>query len=129
MQFPNEGGMPVQARSFGRFEILPLGASDEPVVGAEDLGGEGASDLRLLLRRADGSEIVVPFPDLPPGGRAGVSLPGDLSADAAETWDRWCREAAVGEGGAMVELELLETWREDCDGAVPARQRLRLPAR
>lgn len=129
MQFPNEGGMPIQARSFGRFEILPLGASDEPVVGAEDLGGEGASDLRLLLRRADGSEIAVPFPDLPPGGRASVSLPGDLSADAAETWDRWCREAAVGEGGAMVELELLETWRGDCDDAVPARQRLRLPAR
>jgi hypothetical protein len=76
--------------------------------------------------RCDGETLTLPFPELPPRGRAGVRVPDDLSAEARSTWAAWVERAGAGEGAPLVELELIERWRRGCDSAVPARQRLRL---
>jgi hypothetical protein len=125
LQAPPRGGLPLAARPFGRFEILPVSPGPGGVVEAEDLDGRGASDLQLQMR-CDGETLTLPFPELPPRGRAGVRVPDDLPAEARSTWAAWVERAGAGEGAPLVELELIEQWRRGCDSAVPARQRLRL---
>ncbi len=125
LRFPAEGTIPLEARSFGRFELLPIEAGPRTIVEAEDLGGGGATELRLLLRVGDGDALSLPFPDLGPRGRQTVILPDALGPDARDVWARWIEGAASG-GPSVVDLELIEAWRSGCDGAVPARQRLRL---
>jgi len=125
LQAPPRGGLPMEARPFGRFEILPIRPGPGGVIEAEDLQGRGASGLQLEMR-CNGEVIALSFPELPPRGRAGVRVPDDLPAGARSTWATWVERANAGEGAALVELELIEQWRRGCESAVPARQRLRL---
>ena len=125
LRVPETGGFEIAARPVGDLLILPIASEERPVVEAEDLGGDGARDLELLLVH-DGETLRARFPDVPARGRASLVVPDALDEAGRETWARWIASAQDG-GDRTVNLELLESWRFDCDGAEPARQRLRLP--